>query len=71
MVWFIQIEISTVRFGAAQERGNLTVRFGAVFGYCKPYSAVRCGFENEKILRCGSVRFSKIVNGTVRFGVFM
>ena len=57
------------------------MRLGAVFGFCKSYGAVRCcdisygaarsSFENSKILRCGSVRFSKTVNATVRFGVLM
>ena len=29
---------------------------------------VRCGFKKSEIFRCGSVRFSGIVNPTVRFG---
>ena len=48
-----------------------TVRFGAVLRNRDSYGAVRCRFESKKILRCGLVRFSKIVNATVRFGVFI
>ena len=56
------------------------MRFGAVFSYCKSYGAVRfldipgilqCGFQKPEILRCGSVRFSKIGNPTVRFGAVL
>ena len=50
------------------ESKNLALRFGAVFGYCKFYGAVRGGFEKTAILRCGSVRVSNTVNLTVRFG---
>ena len=54
------------------------MRFGAVFGCCKPYGAVRCcdisygavrfGFQKSGMLRCRSVWFSDAVNPTVRFG---
>ena len=44
---------------------------GAVFLNRNSYGPVRCGFKKAEILRCGSVRFSKIVNATVRFGVFL
>ena len=32
------------------------------------YGAVRRGVRKSGILRCGSVRFSNVVNPTVRFG---
>ena len=58
------------------ESGNLTVRFGAVFRYCKSYGAVRCcdisygavrcGFENMKSY--GAVRCCDISYGAVRCG---
>ena len=38
------------------------MRFGAVL------KSAKSGFENSKMLRCGSVRFSEIRNPTVRFG---
>ena len=41
---------------------------GAVSSNRKSYGPVRCGFQKSKILRCGSVRLSGIVNPTVRFG---
>ena len=37
----------------------------------KSYGAVRCAFENKKILWCGSVRFSAMKNPTVRFGAVL
>ena len=40
---------------------------GAVRCCDTSYGADRYGFEKWKILRCRSVRFSKIVNGMVRF----
>ena len=45
-----------------------TVRFGEVFRNQESYGAVRCGFQMQKILRCGSVRFGAVINPTVRFG---
>ena len=48
--------------------GIPTVRFGAVLGNRESYGAVPCGFQILEILRCGSVRFSEIVNATVWFG---
>ena len=66
---FSEIENPTVQFGAVLIIGNFTVRFGAVFRYCKSYGAVRCGFQKSVILRYGSVRLSNIVNPrTVRLG---
>ena len=50
---------------------NPTVRFGAVLRKRKSYSPVRCGFKKAEILRRGSVRFSDIVNPTVRCGAVM
>ena len=60
---------------------NPAVQFGAVLSKRKSYRAVRCcdacygavryDFVKLKILRCRSVRFSKVVNGMVRFGAFM
>ena len=47
---------------------RLTVRSQCVFFYLKSYVPVRCNFKKSEILRCGSVRFSDIVNPTVRFG---
>ena len=44
---------------------------GAVLLRRKSYVPVPCVFKKAEILRCGSVRFSKIVNATVRFGAFM
>ena len=41
-----------------------TVRF---FLNRKSYGPVRCGFKKAELSRCGSVRFSDIVNPTVRF----
>ena len=41
---------------------------GAFFLNRRSYGPVRCGFKKAEILRCGSVRFSGIVNATVRFG---
>ena len=32
---------------------TLTVRFGAVFGYCKSYSAVQCCDISYGAVRCG------------------
>ena len=40
---------------------------GAVFRNRKAYGPVLCGFKKAEILRCGSVRFSDMVNPTVRF----
>ena len=40
---------------------------GAVFRNRKAYGPVLCGFKKAEILRCGSVRFSDIVDPTVRF----
>ena len=58
--------------------GNLSVWFDVVLKYRKFYGAVRCcdisydtvrgGFEKIEMLRCGSVRFSKLRNPTVWFG---
>ena len=45
------------------------MRFGAVFKNRKCYGTAGCGFKKSGILRSGSVRFSDIVNITVRFGV--
>ena len=69
-----------VRFGTISEIENPTVRFGGVFKnrecYCAvwcfhvSYGGVRCGLNKSGILRCGSVRFSDIVNPTVRLGTF-
>ena len=68
----------TVRFGTVSKIENPTVRFGGVFKnrkcYCAvwcfhvSYGGVRCGLNKSGILRSGSVRFSDIVNRTVRFG---
>ena len=41
---------------------------GAVFRNRKSYGPVRCGFKKAEILRCGSVRFSDMVNPKVRCG---
>ena len=41
------------------------------FFYRKSYGSVRCGFKKAKILRCGSMRFSDVVNPTVRFGAVL
>ena len=56
-----------MRCGAVQKMANPTVRFCSVLKIRKSYGAVRCGFENSKILQCGSVRFQKMANLTVRF----
>ena len=53
----------TVRYGF---NSIPTERFGEVFRNHKTYGAVRCGFEKYDILRCGSARFSDVVNPTVR-----
>ena len=48
---------------------STAVRFGAVLRKRKSYGAVRCGCKKKEILRCGPVRFSKIVvKATVRCG---
>ena len=52
----------SVRFS---ERGNLAVRFGAVFRYCKSYGAVI-----YPTVRFGAL-FKKIGNPAVRFGAFL
>ena len=41
------------------------MRFGAVFGHCKSYGAVRCCYVSYGAVRCG---FKNIENPTVRFG---
>ena len=41
---------------------------GASFSNRKSYGPVPCGLKLSETLRCGSVRFSGIVNPTVRFG---
>ena len=41
---------------------------GAVLLRRKSYVPVPCVFKKAEILRCGSVRFSNVVNPTVWFG---
>ena len=43
------------------------MRFGAVFIYWKCYGEAWCGFQKSFMQRCGPVRFSDVVNPTVRF----
>ena len=56
--------MNTVRCGFD---GIPTVWFGAVLRNRESYGAVRCGLQILEVLRCGSVRFSDVVNPTVRF----
>ena len=55
-----------MRFGAILKNKK---SYGAVWCCCDiSYGVIRCGFQKSGILRCGLVRFSDIVNRTVRFG---
>ena len=63
------LEISVGRGLGALKRLRLSVRARCVFfSNRKSYGPVRCGFKKAEILRCGSVRFSDIINPTARFG---
>ena len=52
---FSDVGNPTVRFGSIR---NPTVRFGTVFLFRKTYGALRCGFQEANILRCGVVRLT-------------
>ena len=72
-MWFFGIENPRVRFGAVLENRKSygAVRFGAVRFCDISYGAGRCGFQKSEILRCGSARFSKTGNPTIRFGAVL
>ena len=52
-----------------QESGNLTVRFGAVFRYCKSYGAVRCCGISHGAVRCFHVSYGAVRCGFQTSGI--